>query len=307
MLGQSKIDVSVIIPSYNYAHFIEHAITSVIQQSLLPAEIIVVDDGSTDDTRQVVESLQKRFEQYGIRYYFQRNNGVSSARNYGFEKSNAEYLLFLDADDKLLPNAFEYLSSAARKYNYPDMLFGGYRAINYSGKSRERRAAKLDLNNLDNVAMLLNGEMTGLRPSSCILKRSILLQTKFSEKVHVDEDTMFFCHVFAKYHCVSIPELIVEMPRHEGSLREDYQRIVETGVEGVEELFAILPADPKMAKLKKIVLVKRYLKVARKACINRNYKIAFTNYKEAFIAQPNSIMNMKHFPRAIKSLLLKYL
>ena len=305
MLDKPQFEISVIIPSYNYAHYIENAISSVIQQSVMAAEIIIVDDGSTDDTRQVVESLGKKYKEFELKYYYQENKGVSAARNFGFEKSNSEYLLFLDADDKLLPHAFEYLSAAAKKHAYPDMLFGGYQAINYSGKLRKRHAAVLSVNNLDNVALLLNGEMTGLRPSSCLLKRSIMQQTKFSEKVHVDEDTMFFSHVFAKYRCVSIPELLVKMPRHEGSLRENYQRIVETGVEGVEELFAILPVDPKMKELKKQVLVKRHLKVARKACINRDYRVAFEHYQQAFNAQPASIMNMKHLPRALKSILLK--
>ncbi len=307
MLDKPQFDVSVIIPSYNYAHYLKKAVSSVMQQRIIAAEIIIVDDGSTDDTRQVVQWLQKEYEQFRLLYYYQENKGVSAARNYGFSKSSGEYLLFLDADDKLLPHAFEYLSSAVKKNTYPDMLFGGYQAVSYSGELRERNATMLSLDNLENVVMLLNGDMVGLRLSCCVLKRSILSQTKFLENVHVDEDTMFFSHVLAKYNCVSIPELIVEMPRHEGSLREDYQRIIETGVEGVEELFANLPINLKMTILKRKVLVKRHLKVARKACINKYYKIASDHYKQAFITEPTSIMNMKHLPRAIKSILLQYL
>lgn len=91
--------VSVIIPTYNYAHFIGEAIESVRRQTYRNFEIIVIDDGSKDETSQAVA----RFPE--VRYIYQANQGIAAARNAGVSASRGAYLVFLDADDLLLPNA----------------------------------------------------------------------------------------------------------------------------------------------------------------------------------------------------------
>jgi len=91
--------VSVIIPCYNHAHFLGEAISSVINQTYPHIEIIVVDDGSTDDTAQVAKAYSN------IRYVRQDNFGLSRARNVGLSHSKGGYIIFLDADDSLFPDA----------------------------------------------------------------------------------------------------------------------------------------------------------------------------------------------------------
>ncbi len=91
--------VSVIIPCYNHAHFLGEAISSVINQTYPHIEIIVVDDGSTDDTAQVAKAYPN------IRYVWQKNLGLSRARNVGLSNSKGSYIIFLDADDSLFPDA----------------------------------------------------------------------------------------------------------------------------------------------------------------------------------------------------------
>ncbi len=90
--------VSVIIPTYNFAQFIAEAIDSALAQTVPVGEILVVDDGSTDDTRAVVD-------RYGdqVRYIAQANAGVCAARNRGVSESSGEYIAFLDADDIWAP------------------------------------------------------------------------------------------------------------------------------------------------------------------------------------------------------------
>lgn len=95
----AELLVSVIIPTYNYAHFIGEAIESVLAQTYRNFEIIVVDDGSTDETSDVVS----RFSQ--VRYIQQTNQGIAAARNTGVRSSKGHYLVFLDADDCFLPHA----------------------------------------------------------------------------------------------------------------------------------------------------------------------------------------------------------
>src|ERR687885_795015 len=93
--------VSVVIPCYNQAHFLGEAIESVLAQSYPHFEIVVVDDGSTDNTSEVAARYP------GVRCIRQNNQGVAAARNTGIRESNGSYLVFLDADDRLLPEALE--------------------------------------------------------------------------------------------------------------------------------------------------------------------------------------------------------
>ena len=94
--------VSVVIPSYNYGRFIGDAIRSVLDQTLPPSEIIVVDDGSTDQTPAVVETFGD-----AVRYIRQDNAGVCAARNRGVDESVSELVSFLDADDTWEPTNLE--------------------------------------------------------------------------------------------------------------------------------------------------------------------------------------------------------
>lgn len=91
--------VSIIIPCYNHGSFLSKAIQSVFEQNYNEIEVIVVDDGSTDNTREVALSYQT------VTYLYQENRGLSAARNAGIKVSKGAFLIFLDADDWLLPDA----------------------------------------------------------------------------------------------------------------------------------------------------------------------------------------------------------
>jgi glycosyltransferase involved in cell wall biosynthesis len=93
--------VSIVIPSCNSGSFLHEAIQSILSQTYQHTEIIVVDDGSSDNTAEVAASYP------AVRLVRQQNQGVSAARNVGLRESNGEYLVFLDADDRLLPQALE--------------------------------------------------------------------------------------------------------------------------------------------------------------------------------------------------------
>lgn len=101
---KEHLPISVIIPVFNCEAYISNAIDSVLRQGIRPAEIIVIDDGSTDRTAEICATYKKL-----ISYYYKNNEGEGSARNLGFQKSQNRLLAFLDADDMWLPNALESL------------------------------------------------------------------------------------------------------------------------------------------------------------------------------------------------------
>ena len=104
--------ISVVIPCYNQAQFLGEAIESVLAQTYLPVEIVVVDDGSTDDP----EKVAGRYP--GVSFVRQANRGPAAARNTGLNKSTGSYLLFLDADDRLLPHGLEISERCLRNSPY---------------------------------------------------------------------------------------------------------------------------------------------------------------------------------------------
>ncbi len=94
--------VSVIIPTYNRCGWIKHAIDSVLQQTYQNFELLIIDDGSTDITKSILAKYES-----SIKYYYQENKGVASARNLGIRKAKGDYLCFLDSDDRWLKRKLE--------------------------------------------------------------------------------------------------------------------------------------------------------------------------------------------------------
>lgn len=109
MVQTSSIDllVSIIITNYNYGCFLPNAIESALHQHYPSVEVIVVDDGSTDQSRDVMNSYGKR-----ILSLFKQNGGQASAMNVGFDQSHGDIVIFLDADDMLLPNIVQHVVDA---------------------------------------------------------------------------------------------------------------------------------------------------------------------------------------------------
>ena len=124
--------VSVIIPTYNSDRYIAAAIRSVLAQTYPHWEILVIDDGSQDETQQI---LQPMVEQYGDRlhYIYQTNQGVSAARNRGIEAATGEFVAFLDADDIFLPDKLAAQIAVFAEQPQLGMVHSGWRRVDAAG------------------------------------------------------------------------------------------------------------------------------------------------------------------------------
>lgn len=123
--------ISVAIAAYNAAEYLREAINSVLAQSLQPFEIVVVDDGSTDDTRQVCESFGER-----IRYLYQENDGTAGvgARWKSIQESQGEWIALLDHDDRWLPEKLERQVAALKLFPDSGIIFTRYKTIGAEGE-----------------------------------------------------------------------------------------------------------------------------------------------------------------------------
>lgn len=128
------IHFSIIIPTYNRAHRIVETIQSVLDQNYEDFELIIVDDGSTDNTQEIVGS----FEDERIRYFKKSNEERAIARNYGIEKANGAYITFLDSDDRLYPHYFEEALKVIKSNNNPEWFHLAYEIKDENGEVLRR-------------------------------------------------------------------------------------------------------------------------------------------------------------------------
>lgn len=160
-----NIRISVVIPAYNSVKYIERAINSVLVQQYPAYEIIIVDDGSVDDTARVVSQISSPV----IKYYYQNNAGPSSARNNGILKSTGDYVAFLDADDVWYSN---HLSDATTLFTeHPDICwFSSAFDITINNNTKTRSINK----NKSSVDYFRNSLRSNfIHTSSVVIKRDV--------------------------------------------------------------------------------------------------------------------------------------
>ncbi len=129
-MSSTSPTVSVIVPTFNHAHFLPHAVQSVLEQTFQDWEVVIVDDGSTDHTRDVV----REFADARVRYIYQSNRGLAAARNTGLGASLGEYVALLDADDLYLPCKLRVQVDWLRSHGDHGFVAGGWNYIDEQGK-----------------------------------------------------------------------------------------------------------------------------------------------------------------------------
>lgn len=123
ILGERDMDISVIITTFNRKYEVRRAIETVYEQTIMPCEVIVVDDASLDGTKEYLES----FNFQGMRYFrLEQNVGVSVARNYGVSKAKGDYIAFLDSDNEWCSGKIEFLQKFLENMTKPYDIIGSH-------------------------------------------------------------------------------------------------------------------------------------------------------------------------------------
>jgi glycosyltransferase involved in cell wall biosynthesis len=117
----TKPEISIVVPAYNAERFVEPCLAPVLRQMTAAHELLVIDDGSRDRTADLVEGLARSFPEAQVRLVRQQNQGIAGARNRGVQEAQGDYLLFLDADDMLLPGTLAALGEVIRLHA-PDAI-----------------------------------------------------------------------------------------------------------------------------------------------------------------------------------------
>jgi glycosyltransferase involved in cell wall biosynthesis len=191
-----KALVSVIITCYNQAHFLGEAITSVLVQSYPHFEVVVVDDGSTDHTSEVVARNSR------VRYVRQTNQGLSAARNAGLRRTQGDYVVFLDADDRLLPGALEVGVECLEAHLECLFVSGRYRNIASDGSIHRNQPPPLTIG-ADPYATLLQGNYIGMHATVMYRRAAFGFVGDFDVSLIACEDYDLYLRIakdFPTYH-----------------------------------------------------------------------------------------------------------
>jgi len=199
-MKHTKPQISVVIPVYNRELSIRRAIDSVLCQELLPDEIIVVDDGSTDGTPEILNSYLPK-----IQIVRQEDKGVSTARNRGIEAAAGEWIAFLDSDDEWMPDKLQKQISCYRLHSNMRILQTEERWIRNNmrvnpGKKYAKKSGNI-------FKQCLKTCIVG--PSTVICKASLLEEMGgFDENLPVCEDYDLWIRIAAKYPIPLLPEAL---------------------------------------------------------------------------------------------------
>ncbi len=229
MTPKSQPDISVIIPAFNRAHTLPKALDSVLSQTLKPREIIVVDDGSTDETNAVLANYP------GLCIISQDNRGVSAARNMGIKKAGGEWLAFLDSDDEWLKEKLEKQWDAIC---IDDKLICHTEEIWIRNGQRVNPMKKHK--KFGGIIYERCLPLCVISPSSVMIHRSVFEDVGvFDESLEVCEDYDLWLRICAKYSVLFIDEpLIVKYGGHEDQLSRKYWGMDRFRVKALEKMMS---------------------------------------------------------------------
>ena len=208
-----EVSFSVIIPTFNRAKVISRAIDSVLNQTYKNFELIVVDDGSTDNTQEIL----KKYDQ--IKIMTQENQGVSSARNSAIQISIGEWICFLDSDDEWLPTKLESQKNII--LSHPKIIWNHTNEIWIRNGVRVNQMKKHQKAGGDQFKRSL--ELCIISPSTVCIRKDILLAHLFREDFPVCEDYDLWLKLSSQYEIDYIEEpLIYKYGGHEDQLSRKY-------------------------------------------------------------------------------------
>lgn len=210
--------VDIIIPANNSGLYIEETIQSVTNQTYNNYILWIIDDGSNDNTREIVHRIA--YNNSKIKYLYQKNSGVSAARNKGFSISNGEYIAFLDADDIWLKDNLQLKVEYLEKYKETDLVHSDTAVVDSNGsRTGETKSGKEGFI-LDDL-LAWNGTCIPA-PSSILCRREVIKKTGgFDTQLSTGADQDFFFRVASKYKIGRINQITWEYRIHDNNMHSN--------------------------------------------------------------------------------------
>lgn len=225
--------VSIVIPVYNTEAFLENTVESVLNQTYSNKEIILVDDGSPDNSPALCDALAEKYT--CVTVIHKKNGGLSSARNAGIEKAIGKYILFLDSDDTLEIHAIEDMVKIAEEKNSDAVIPNSYYKVYENGTPNEvayHFTEDMFKENAQDYALeILIGKARGQRSTAVLYKLEIILKNKIEFPLGIISEDFFFN---ADFMAVAEKVSLYKKPslfnlKHAGTISTTFQKnFIET-------------------------------------------------------------------------------
>ncbi len=270
--------ISVIIPVYNASQFIKKTINSVLNQSYTNYEIIVVDDGSTDNTKEVLQSL---INDNKIKYYYIKNSGVSTAANFGIRKAKGNYIFFLDHDDLFMVNKLKEIINVFQTIKC-DVIY--HNAIRYDMDKRKEILFKSPLIKSSPFEQILINSNIILSSSCVAVKKECifnvgLFDTHFNAKASVQDFDMWLKLARAGYKFYHIDKYLTKYNfsrNRNASMKKENIKIF------IKDFRKVFNRYSKYLDHKKYIIAKaNYFKSISNLLLNINKKESFFYFKKS--------------------------
>lgn len=281
--------VSIIIPNYNHAQYIEDAIHSVLRQTYRNVEIIVVDDGSRDNSREVIAAFGDT-----VRAIFQQNQGLSAARNTGLTASRGKFIGVLDADDMYEPDFVETLVTALQGQPEADGIYCGYRFVDHLNQplpqieAREIAPEKL-------YWALVDGNF--LVPESMFVRKHCYDAVGFFDtSLRALEDLDMWLRITSRFKVIHTTKILTRHRILPGSMSTDPTRQFENRLQVVKKNFGAEPAPTgKWNEDQRRAFSRAYLVSAVEYLQAKNEIRAFECLRSMAIARPALLARVETF------------
>lgn len=277
--------VSVIIPSFNSGEYVIEAIEGVLGQTYGNIEIIIIDDGSTDDTK---KKLRKYIDNQSIRYLYQDNKGVSVARNTGISNSKGTIIALCDADDIWLP---QKLSLQVSLFNTPDvgLVYGDIKCFGDITDINMEHSDELQRGDIFNELMMGNF----ICASSTLIRKDVLNEIGgFDVDLEYVEDLDLWLRITSKYKVDFTTKCVVKYRLHGNNASSNFVKLLSVEVDVIRRACVNFSLTKELTKK---FLYQSYWRLAYFSAENKNYSTAFNACLSAIHLKPLKISNIKLF------------
>jgi glycosyltransferase involved in cell wall biosynthesis len=299
-MNPEPIFFSVIIPTYNRAHLITRTIDSILQQQYRNYEIIIVDDGSTDNTEEVV----KKYISQHVIYVKRQNAERAASRNFGVTIARGTYINFFDSDDLAYPNHLEEAATLISKYEQPEWFHLSFELVTPEGVLLQKMKS--------NITPTLNQQLCWGNCLSCngvFIKKDIALQNKFNEdrQLSASEDYELWCRLAARFPLYYSNKITSAIVNHD--MRSMYIN-GEPLLKRLNLLEYYLCNDKEtvqyFGKDFSKIQMHTYSYIAVSLANQRKYKLTSIKYLFKSFKKSTAILTKKTFFATIKNLLLQW-
>ncbi|APG60111.1 glycosyltransferase family 2 protein [Christiangramia salexigens] len=260
--------VSIIIPCFNQANYLDQALTSILKQDYEDWECLIIDDGSTDHTRESSYKWMKRDRRF--KYYYQENKGLSSARNFGINLSKGSFIQFLDADDFLEKRKLSTSLKEFERKKIVEIVITNYRLFDEYSRNFRNPHFPIKKEYLNSEGVLFKWDKNFAIPIHCgIFCASLFNDFRFSEDLKSKEDWVMWVKFFKNQVKIEyIDEYLAFYRRHDSNMT-NYRNMTS------DILSALHCIKPNLSEKEYIKL----LEIKLERSLEMNFSLRFQNRK----------------------------